>query len=105
MSTTRQEELRQRIRTLTSLLRNFDAHKSPSRHPRDVLPFLNHFTTLLTHDNQATKVIAVTGSISPSYQVRTLVVAQNPRAEPSTEPVALKLISKGERSFADVIKR
>lgn len=102
---TRHEELRKRIRTLTSLLQKFGVQKSPSKQPRDILPFLNHFTTLLTcgdkHDNQAKKAIAVTGSINASN--RTLIVAQNSYAGSSMDPIYLELIKKDERSLADVV--
>ncbi|KAF8414845.1 hypothetical protein L210DRAFT_852298 [Boletus edulis BED1] len=101
------EEVRTSIRTLTSLLHRFNVQKSPSKSPKDIPRLLRHFTTLLTcgerGDEQAKKVIAVTGAIDATNQVKTLVVAQNRLLAPSVNHY-VKLIEKDQRSLDEVVK-
>ncbi|KAL4074783.1 hypothetical protein V8B97DRAFT_1947211 [Scleroderma yunnanense] len=58
--------MRRRICSLASMLYKFTVQKFPTKLSWDILPFLHHFATLLTCDNnvdrKAKKVIAVTGS-------------------------------------------
>ena len=94
------EELRKRIRTLTSLLRKFKVQKSPSKQSKEILPFLSHFTTLLTRGDR--EAIAVTGSINGANQARTLIVAQNWHL--GSNNLSLEVVKKRRRFLQEVVK-
>ena len=109
ISNTQQDkaDLQRRIRGLTTLLHRFAVQKTPSKlclwHP-----FLRHFTTLLTcnneYDTEAQRVIAVTGSIDPGQPVRILVAAQDMNVPSSAPPIFLqRIVQKRHRSLDEVV--
>lgn len=85
-------------------------HKKHPSSEKDKIPaFLRHFATLLTcggmNDKEARKVVAVTGSFESSERVKTLVVTQNPSAQPIVEKLDLKRVVRGTDTFDEVVMR
>ncbi|KAL4074782.1 hypothetical protein V8B97DRAFT_1868240 [Scleroderma yunnanense] len=100
------EEMRRRIRSLTSMLHKFTVKQPATKQLHDISPLLRHSTTLLTCDDvdsEMKNVIAVTGSISPGRQVRVLIVSQNPHLTSSVQDISLKVVQKGKRSLNEMM--
>ena len=100
------EELRRRIRGLTTILHRFMAQKDPSEQP-DTRSFLHYFTTLLTssedYDTDARRVIAVTASLDPGRPMRILIAAMDPHAPSSAPPVFLRLMQNCHKPLGEVV--
>jgi len=99
------EELQRRIRGLTTILHRFAVQEWASSEFVD--PFLRHFATLLTcneeYDTDAKRVIAVTASIDPGQHVRVLIAAQDPHTPSSATPIFMKPVQKRYRSLDEVV--
>ena len=90
-----------RIRALTTILKNFNYYVTPSSDPKDGPSFLRHFANLLnTGDRKYSeaKVVAMTGSILPDGKINTLFVTQSP-----FENLCIKDLSKSEKSFDEIV--
>ena len=99
---------RERIRSLTTVLRVFKMQSAPVSRSHDNHSLLRHFVNLLTRgdedDKEARKVIAVAGLIKGDQRVQQLLIAQNrnegegllqERNEGlSKEKLSLKLVEK-----------
>ncbi|KAJ8584185.1 hypothetical protein M405DRAFT_936769 [Rhizopogon salebrosus TDB-379] len=81
-------EVDNRIRSLTTILNNFNHRVSPSSDPNGHPSLLHHFANLLStgHKNSpdAGKVVAVTGLLLPDGKTSALVVAQDPSSKSDT---------------------
>ena len=98
-------EVENRIRALTTILKNLDYHITPLSDPKDFPSFLRHFVNLLTTGDRkcSEKVVAMTGSILPDGKVSTLVVTQNPSPKSGVENLCIKDVSKSEKSFDAIV--
>jgi hypothetical protein len=104
-------EVENRIRALTTILKNLNYHIMPSSDPQDGPPLWRHFATLVTTGNrkspEANKVLAVTGSLPDADgKASTLVVAQN--NFPDSDAGGLCLIEnvlKSKKSLDQIVNR
>ena len=100
-------EVENRIRALTTILKNLNYHIAPSSDPKDVPSFLHHFVNLLTTGDrwcpEAKKVVAMAGSILPGGKINALVVTQSPFPNSGVENLCIQDVSKSEKSFDEIV--
>jgi len=98
-----------RIRALTTILKNLNYHTTPSSDPKDVPSLLRHFANLLrvtTGDRkcpEAKKVVAMTGSLLPDGKINALVVTQSPFSKSGMKNLCIEDVSKSEKSFDEIV--
>jgi len=99
-------EVENRIRALTTILKNFNYYVTPSSDPKGGPSFLRHFVNLLTAGDRKyseAKVVAMTGSILPDGKINTLVVTQNPFPKSGVENLCIQDVLKSEKSFDEIV--
>lgn len=96
----------QRIRTLTTILQNMNVTHPPNREKGQIPSFLRHFATLLTcgdtHVGDSNKVVAVTGSITPTG-IQSLVVTQSSCLSSSEPCLEVEYLARSNKTFEQVV--
>ncbi|KAJ8597370.1 hypothetical protein M405DRAFT_803897 [Rhizopogon salebrosus TDB-379] len=100
-------EVENRIRSLTTILNNYNYWVSPSSNPKGLPSFLQHFANLLSTDHRnspdAGKVVAVTGFLLPGGKTSALVVTQDPSSKSDVRNLRIEDVSKSSKSFDEIV--